>query len=282
MDNQQKTQSTSNGNSRLTAKQIKIVIGVFVSLLVVSGILFYFLLTSLSSRNPGVEAPLEAIKQYNYSAVEATNGMKIHVLATKPAFVTLEVINENVSLSEKVGVNGGFFYGEALMSMSVVNGHAVNGEMNGYGSGGVNMKYARGTLVWDGESNALSVQVVSKANEVKVKDHSRFWAQGGISMSLGNDAGWEKQSQLEHAPFAEDDRLRSGAVYDDKGTLYLLVSETEGSLEMFRTAIVEKIGAGRLVDGIFLDGDGSSQLLSKEKALPGDNRPVVQMLRIMK
>ncbi|MBH5316476.1 hypothetical protein I6N90_01485 [Paenibacillus sp. GSMTC-2017] len=282
MDNPHKSQSAPIENGRLNRKQIRIVIGVLSALLVVSGLLFYFILTSLSGRSPGIEAPLEAIKQYRYSSVEASNGMKLHVLTTKPAFITLEVVNNNVTLTDKVGINGGFFYNDALLSMSVVNSHAVNGEMNGFGSGGQNVKYARGTLVWDGESDGLSVQVVSKASEVKVKDHTRFWAQGGISMSLGNEAGWVQQTKVENAPFPDELRLRSGAVYDDKGTLYLVVSETSGTLEMFRSAIIEKISDSKLVDGIFLDGDGSSQLLSKEKSLSGDDRIVVQMLRIMK
>ncbi|MNH34911.1 hypothetical protein D3C79_955470 [compost metagenome] len=101
-------------------------------------------------------------------------------------------------------------------------------------------------------------------------------------MSLGNDAQWDAQAAAENAPFPTDNRLRSAAVYDQKGYLYLVVSETKGTLASFRQAIKETIGDGLLVDGIFLDGDGSSQLLGKEASLAGDNRPVVQMLRILK
>lgn len=258
------------------------VVWVVLSVLAAAGILLVLLIYALANKAPKADTPLEAITQYRYDAYEASNGMKLHVLVTKPAYVTLEVVNDNVTKTNKVGINGGFFYGDTLISMGVVNGYAVNGELNGYGSGGENMKYARGTLVWDGASDSLSVQVVSKASEVKAKDHTRFWAQGGISMSLSNDAGWLSQAEAENAPFPDELRLRSGAVYDDKGNLYLVVSENGGTLEVFRSAVIETVGGGRLVDGIFLDGDGSSQLQSKEMSLPGDNRLVVQMLRITK
>jgi hypothetical protein len=38
---------------------------------------------------------------------------------------------------------------------------------------------------------------------------------------------------------------------------------------------------GRLIDGIFLDGDGSSQLASGSAKLDGEGREVFQMLRIV-
>lgn len=276
------TKTGAGQHERLSRKQVAVVVSVIAAVLLAGVGLFFVLMNALGSRGLGIDAPLQAITHYRYETAEAANGMKLHVLATKPAYVTLEVVNENVAMGDRVGINGGFYYGDALISMGVVNGRAVNGAMNGYGSGGENMKYARGTLVWDGASDSLSVQVVTKASELKAKDHSRFWAQGGISMSLRDDEGWKKRTELENAPFPEELRLRSGAVYDEDGMLYLVVSETVGTLDAFRTAIREKIGGGRLVDGIFLDGDGSSQLQSKEKSLAGDNRPVLQMLRIMK
>lgn len=265
---------------RLGRKQLIRVILIISLLFLALGAVFIVLFQFLVNRGPDASAPLEAITQYRYEYAEASNGMKLHVLVTKPAYVTLEVVNNNVTLTDKVGVNGGFFYEDSLVSMGVVNGHHVNGD--GYGSGGENMKYARGTLVWDGATDTLSVQVVSKASELKVKDHTRFWAQGGISMGIGRDDSWLRQTEEEHAPFPNEDRLRTGAVYDDRGSLYLVVSENEGTLADFRSAVLETVGGGRLADGIFLDGDGSSQLLSKEMLLRGDNRPVVQMIRITK
>ncbi|MCA0754145.1 phosphodiester glycosidase family protein [Paenibacillus sp. N4] len=256
--------------------------GIFLGILLVLGVLFYLMVLALANRTPDDRGLLEQTLNYKYSSETASNGMKLHALLTKPSHVTLETINDNVTLTGKTGVNGGFFYGSQLLSIGVVNGMPINREAGEYGSGGENVKYARGTLVWDGASDSLSVQVVRHAAELKVKDHTRFWAQGGISMSLKDDREWERKAAEEMAPFPDDKRLRSAAVYDDMGGLYLVVSETKGTLAEFREALIEKIGAGTLVDGIFLDGDGSSQLLSKEAALPGDSRPVVQMLRIVK
>lgn len=268
----------SDGDSR---KRIAVVIGVVGGLLLAAGIMFYFIVISLTGRDSNAADAIGGVAQYGYEAAEASNGMKLHALRTKAAFVRPEIVDNNVTLSDKVGVNGGFFYGRDLLSIGVVNGKPVNRAAGAYGSGGDNVKYARGTLVWDGAADALGVQVARSSSELKVKDPTRFWAQGGVSMSLGDDGGWRAQADAEHAPFPDEPRLRSGAVYDERGDLYLVVSETAGTLEQFRDAVKESFGDGRLVDGIFLDGDGSSQLLSREAALPGDNRPVLQMMRIV-
>ena len=268
--------------ARMGKKRLLAVIGILSGIVALLGIMLYLMIIALGNRSASDNlAPSQSL-HYSYYSETSPSGMKLHVLQTKPAYVTLETINDNVTLVGKVGINGGFFYGNQLLSIGVVNSLPVNKEIGNFGTGIENVKYARGTLVWDGASDALSVQVAGNASEIKVKDHTRFWAQGGISMSLGNDGQWIQQTVKENAPFPEDNRLRSAAVYDNAGALYLIVSETKGSLDVFREAIIDSIGNGKLVDGIFLDGDGSSQLFSSEAALPGDNRPVVQMMRIVK
>ncbi|CAM4270547.1 hypothetical protein FHS16_002037 [Paenibacillus endophyticus] len=267
---------------RMSRKKRLTIAGIMIGIVLVLVLMLYLMIIALGNRNEANLLKSEQALHYTYMTETSKNGIKLHVLQTRPAYVTLETINNNVTLTGKVGINGGFFYGNQLLSIGVVNSIPVNKEIGNFGTGSENVKYARGTLVWDGASDQLSVQVASKASELKLKDHTRFWAQGGISMSLGDDANWMQQAAKENAPFPEDDRLRSAAVYDANGTLYLIVSETKSSLSVFREAIVQTFGGGKLVDGIFLDGDGSSQLLSSETALPGDNRPVVQMLRIVK
>ncbi|SFS70492.1 phosphodiester glycosidase family protein [Paenibacillus sp. BC26] len=218
---------------------------------------------------------------YLYMEREASNGFKLHVLQTQPSNITFETIRNNISLSDYYGINGGFFYESALLSMAVVNGNPVAGALNHYGSGSENAKYPRGTLVWDEIANKLSVQVVSTVSELQVRDRAHFWAQGGISMGLGQDTEWLMRAQLENAPNMDEERLRTAAVYDNSGRLYLVVSSTKGTLEAFRTAIIEQVGEEQLADGIFLDGDGSSQMQVAETVLAGDNRPVVQMIRLI-
>ncbi|WP_138751486.1 hypothetical protein [Paenibacillus sinopodophylli] len=269
-------------SAQMSTRKKLAIAGILTGILLALVIMLYLMIIALGHRNDANLLKSDQVLHYAYHTKTSPNGMKLHVLQTKPAFVTLETINNNVTLTGKVGINGGFFYGDQLLSIGVVNSIPVNKDIGSFGTGSENVKYARGTLVWDGASDQLSVQIASKASELKVKDHTRFWAQGGISMSLGDDAGWVKQTENEHAPFPADDRLRSAAVYDSSGSLYLIVSETKGSLALFREATIQTVGDGKLVDGIFLDGDGSSQLLSSDAAIPGDNRPVVQMLRIVK
>ncbi|OXS59185.1 hypothetical protein B1A99_11150 [Cohnella sp. CIP 111063] len=221
-------------------------------------------------------------QQYEYGTETASNGMELHYLRTRPSNVELLTVRNNVSAAPYYGINGGFFYEDALLSVAVVNDEPVHGESGHYGSGGSNAKYARGTLVWDGAVDRLSVQIVRQAQEIEVAERTNFWAQGGISMSLGRDEDWRRQAAEEAAPLLDQASLRSAAVYDAEGNLYLVVSATRGTLAAFREAIVERIGVGNLVDGIFLDGDGSSQLRSREKKLAGDGRLVVQMLRLIR
>lgn len=237
-----------------------------------------FLLAGKSSGEEESNMP----RDYVYIEKAASNGMELHVLRTRPSNVTLVSIHNNVTESPYYGINGGFFYEKALLGVAVVNDKPVNSAAETYGAGERNVKYARGTLVWDRASGKMSVQVVSDISELAVADRSDYWAQGGISMSLDQQDKWMQRIADENAPFPDDRRLRSAAVYDADGYLYLVVSATKGTLADFREAILETVGGGRLVNGIFLDGDGSSQLRSRERKLSGDGRPVVQMLALLR
>lgn len=272
-----KTKETITFNRR----RVLAIVGIMVGILAISTVLFMMMVHSLA-KSDEVKSVQDMPKAYTYDKATAINGMELHVLKTKPSNVSLTAVHNNVPLTSFYGINGGFFYEEALLSIAVVNSLPVNGAIGEYGSGASNAKYARGTLVWDGASDQLSVQIAGDATALKVRDHTRFWAQGGISMSIGSDEGWQAQAMAENAPYPDDARLRSAAVYDKNGMLYLVVSANKGTLAAFREAIMERVGDGQLVDGIFLDGDGSSQLSSTEAKLTGDNRPVVQMMRIMK
>jgi len=230
----------------------------------------------------GIPPVVPEPRNYTYEETVATNGMDLHVVRTRPSNITLKSINGNVTVAPYYGINGGFFYQQALVSMAIVDDIPVNGAQGEYGSGEENMKYARGTLVWDGATDSLSVQVVSRQSELQVTDRSSYWAQGGISMGLDlGDAGWVGRSIAENAPFADEPRLRSALAYDREGDLYLIVSSSLGTLAEFREAILEKVGGGELTNGIFLDGDGSSQMRVRERSLKGDGRPVVQMIQVV-
>jgi len=272
-----------NGKANtLSKKRIWQITGIMLAVVAAGAVLLYAMIHSLQGKSTSEHAAEERPYSYSYETAIASNGMELHTLKTKPSNVTLTKVNNNVSLTPYYGINGGFFYEEALLSIAVVNSIPVNGASGDYGNGAANSKYARGTLVWDGSADQLSVQIVRDASELKVKDNTRFWAQGGISMSLVEGVDWRQQIEAEQAPFADEERLRSAAVFDEDNMVYLVVSSTRGTLASFREAILEKVGKAKLVDGIFLDGDGSSQLRSEEAVLTGDARPVVQMLRIVK
>lgn len=191
-------------------------------------------------------------------------------------------IQSNVTLTDEFGINGGFFWNGDLLSIAVVNDQPLVGQQWDYGSGWYNIDVPKGTLVWDEITGSFSVQVAIDAEQLHVTDKGHYWAQGGVSMSLQHDEQWVQQALAEDMPAFAEARLRSGAVYDKSQNLWLLVSETPCTVEQFRTAAIEWVGRTQVVDGVFLDGDGSSQMRSAQIQLKGDTREVYQMLALKK
>jgi len=217
---------------------------------------------------------------YAYSRSQAANGVELHALKTSPYNIELKAVETNIAGTNEYGINGGFFYNGDLLSLAMQNDRPAKDGEKEYGTGRFNVKYARGTLVWDGAARAYSIQVVQAATELHVSDRRQYWAQGGISMNLRRDDLWKAQIAAEHMPAPDDSRLRTGIVYNAAGNVWLVVTPTRCTAEQFRAAIRETIGSGTLVDGIFLDGDGSSQLRANEITLPGDSREVYQLITI--
>ncbi|WEK53511.1 MAG: hypothetical protein P0Y55_13095 [Candidatus Cohnella colombiensis] len=242
--------------------------------IVISTVLF------LQDSQQNSQPPVTQNTNYTYESLQATNGVELHILRTAPESLTFKTINGNVTASGSVGINGGFFWQQSLLSIAVENDQPVNGEQNAHGSGWFNTKYARGTLVYDRIAKRLSVQVVSNAAEIQVTDHSAYWAQGGVSLLLQDEPHFRQSIEKEALPVPDELRLRSGIVYDVDNYIYLIVSSTKCTAEQFRQSIVEYESEHPLVDGIYLDGDGSSQLMSNEMKLIGDGRAVIQMIAI--
>lgn len=215
---------------------------------------------------------------YVYKELTAPNGVRLHTIITTPDNIGLKAISSNVTKTKESGINGGFFWEGELLSIAVMNDAPVRGEAGEYGSGWFNIDRPRGTLVWDGRERRFSVQITDRSEELRVSDRASYWAQGGVSMGLRNDIGWKEQALKEEFPAMEEDRLRSGMVYDQMGRIYLIVSDVPCTGTAFRDAIKEVIAPGSLVDGVFLDGDGSSQLQLDKLRLAGDDRAVYQMI----
>ncbi|MBD7969495.1 hypothetical protein [Paenibacillus gallinarum] len=214
-----------------------------------------------------------------YTQITTDNGVTLHVLQTEPDNISLLTINDNVVRSGHSGINGGFFWEDQLLSIAVMDGIPTNGDVKEYGSGWFNTKYDRGTMVYDRITKKVDVQRVASADDLTITDETKFWAQGGVSMNLMDDNRWyDAAINEERLPFSSDKRLRSAMAYDTSGDIYLIVSSTKCTAEQFRTAIKSSVAVGKLQEGIFLDGDGSSQLLAGNVKLKGDDRKVVQMI----
>ena len=219
--------------------------------------------------------------EYTYKSYTAANGIIVHRLQTSPDNIVLTEVDSSVVALEMYGINGGFFYEKSLLSIAVNDDIPATGGGKNDSSGWSNVKYARGTLLWDKAAQRFTVQVVSSAHNLKPTDRKQYWAQGGISMSLQNDAGWHEQAEGEHMPGIDVAHMRSAVVYDQNNQVHLYVTQNLCTAEQFRTAVKE-FGGSTLVDGVFLDGDGSSQMNATEIQLPGDDREVRQILRIIK
>lgn len=221
---------------------------------------------------------------YTFTQVTASNGVKLNAIKTSPNSIYIRYIGaSSVPAQSEYGVNGGFFSDSTLLNIAVNNDVPINGGKNDYGSGYQNVSYARGTLVWDAAEGEFSVQVVSSATSLAVLKRNAYWAQGGISMSLRSDRTWKSQAQKEKMPSIDSNANRTALVYNNTKNIWLIVTNTRCTAEEFRTAIKEKIGSGTLVDGIFLDGGGSSQYKVSEGSYNGSDstpRKVYQMVAI--
>ncbi|MEC0264939.1 hypothetical protein [Paenibacillus anseongense] len=222
---------------------------------------------------------------YHYEKQKASNGVLLHTIRTTPDNIRLQAIDTNVTKTPFYGINGGFFWEGALLSIAVLNDQPLKGLPGDYGSGwyntGIDTNLKRGTLVWDDITKHFSIQVVTHAGELSVTDKHHYWAQGGVSMRLNDRLDWENDMILEEMPAYDESRMRSAIVYDSQENVYMVVTPTNCTIAEFRAAILERLGDRRLVDGIYLDGDGSSQMQCHYVRLKGDQRQVYQMLTLI-
>lgn len=172
-----------------------------------------------------------------------------------------------------------------MLSLTVNNDVPVGSLVyrdTGYGSGWANVNYARGTVFYDGVNRALGVRIVSTADQISVTNRSNYWAQGGVSMSLQDDANWRNIAVTQqNLPNPDGVIQRAGLVYSSSGYIYLVMTasgEPGATAAQFRQAIKQTLGA---LDGIFLDSSGSAQMLSAEFRNSGDGRKVKTMVGII-
>ncbi|QSF46214.1 hypothetical protein [Paenibacillus tianjinensis] len=222
---------------------------------------------------------------YTYSKVTASNGVVLQSIKTSPNEVYMKGLpgGSTIPGQSSDGINGSFFdFGTgSLLTIAVNNDIPVGpGTKDDYGSGYQNAGYARGTLVWDSREQQFSVQIVSSAASLNVISRYQYWAQGGISMTLGNDSTWASIADQQNMPNRTGNAMRAGLVYNNTNNIWLVVTNTLCTAAQFRSAIKEKIGSGTLVNGIFLDGSGSAQLKAGTNVATGDGRKVFSMVAL--
>lgn len=215
----------------------------------------------------------------NYT-YEKETGITLQAIKTSPNNIVLLKIGANVTATNYYGVNGGFFFNGDLLSIAVNNDVPVCGVKGDYGSGWFNAKYPRGTLVWDKVFRKYSVQVVSSADEIVVADRNSYWAQGGISMSLQDDDKWRQIATEQNMPNMDGLTTRTAVAFNSGLNIYLIVTETQCTAAAFRQAI-KGFANGTIIDGVFLDSGGSSQLKAWGTNIDGDGRKVVQMIALI-
>jgi hypothetical protein len=216
----------------------------------------------------------------------ATNGVVLQSIKTSPKNIRLKNINpvSNLASQSSYGINGGYFNftNYDILNIAVNNDVPVKGTAGSYGVGWNNEgAYLRGTLVWDDAAGTFSVVSCTDAGAIYVTNRTRYWAQGGISMTLSDDLQWRQIAGLENMQNPDGLAERAGMVYNNANSLWLVVTNSNCTAGQFRAAIKEKVGSNTLVDGIFLDGSGSAQLKCAGGSALGDGRSVPEMVSLI-
>jgi hypothetical protein len=229
--------------------------------------------------------PLKRISPYSYGKVNTSTGIILHYIKTSPNYITLSRNDAGtVAQSGYYGINGGYFdWNGDILSIAVVNNIPIKKKVGDYGSGWYNVwstSPKRGTLVWDPIASSYSIQVINSAGNINVTNKSNYWAQGGISMGLRNSNWYYQAVNVEGMSNPDGKAYRTGIVYNNMKNIWLIVTNTSCTASDFRQGIWNNIGSGSLVDGIFLDGSGSSQMNCAEVKLNGDSRAIPGMVRL--
>lgn len=234
---------------------------------------------------------------YTYSTYTA-NQVTLNIIQTSPGSIQFKTLNRDKNLQQTsyVGINGGFFSAQIEKStgmykthnIAIKNGVPVIGTSNNANNGWYNSGN-QGTIIWDAKNGKFLYRVLNTGWEVnKAVGHTNYWAQGGVSMSLGSK-NWKDVALKEKLPNPDGKVERSAMVYNGT-SVYLIVTNSDCTAETFRATIQKYFGIKdgepkSNVNGIFLDGSGSSQMKaydSKNKLvnITGDGRKLVQIITV--
>jgi hypothetical protein len=221
--------------------------------------------TNSSFAATGTTTSYQNFTYYTFTRYVASNGVKLAYIKTSPkniSITTTGTTNKTVPNSGKLGMNGGFFEGSSVLSIAATNNIPVKGT-TGYGTGDKNYnasgEHAAGTLVWNAKWSSYFIQKATSMSELWVSDVNNYWAQGGISMSLNDDANWESIADSEDIYNKNGYVDRSALVYNSGKNIFLIITEEGTTAAKFRAAIKE-IEPSTTKEGIFLDGADASQM----------------------
>lgn len=220
-----------------------------------------------------------------------SNGIYLHIISTTAQ--DIELVNlqyGKLRTSEYYGMNGGWYNPigstRQVISLAFSNGHnvgpaSIDGDQNYVGSG---------VMYWSG-STLKVVSGVTSPSGLPIYANGT-WAQGGYSMHLGN-TNWAELTLAEPAAanvFYDSRAGKSAMVaHMSQKRVYLVITQNAATWETFRTAIQNYMGISDMgandsttLQGIFLDGSGSSQMKSKSNGYieSSDNRALCQIVAI--
>lgn len=220
-----------------------------------------------------------------------SNGIFLHIISTTAENIQLVNLQyHSLSSSEYYGINGGWFNPPGntrqVISLAYSDGHcvgpnSVDGAMNHVGAG---------VMYWSGTSLQV-VSGVTTPNSLPVYA-AGTWAQGGYSMHMGN-TNWASLTSAEPAASNVFNDSRAGksalVAHMSQKRVYLIITQEAVNWATFRTSIQNFMGISDMnatdsttLQGIFLDGSGSSQMKSKSNGYieSSDNRALCQIVAI--
>ena len=229
------------------------------------------------------------------------NNIDLHIIRIPASDIGLATLggDKNLASSGYMGINGGFFVPKPAstgdparnLNISVKNGVTVS--TNG---GGSISTVGASAIYWTG--SALAWKLATNKTEISGISSNGTWAQGGISMRIGN-TGWFSaldNEYLEVGYKSASSNGRTAMIADTTArVVYLIVrysSQSKITMTTFRTAIQQflDISDSGSTDhsrfkGLFLDGGGSSQLRclngsGSTVSIPGDGRSLFQIITV--
>lgn len=251
-----------------------------IPLTVIIGLLSSF--AAISSNAANVAPKSYSYTTYTYKSV------LLNIIKTNPANIKLKSLNgSSLSSANVTGINGGWISSysyDGTLNIAVNNGIPVIGKAWSSNSGWYNSVTgkASGTIIWDGGNNRFSYQRVSNASDITgVDKNHNWWAQGGISLSLGNINWMEvykkeflntKDTNIQY--FSGDAHPHTALVYSGT-SIYLIESDSISDLSNFRYAIQayfkmsDSKNESSTTKGILLDSNPSSEM----KCIKSDGKP---------